>query len=257
MKDNKQTYNKKIYIDFRKTLIYFQSCFYYNFMPAHSFRMHSTTQAYNQAIQSFLTPDINKCYEQRATTSTTMQLSDMTKSMIGLRSLSFKSAKEYILCIPSLYYTLLVMLSWVKEQMWMEKKSYKISSIIRHFNEHYISQLSMLIRRSVGWVNQTESKATWSKFHGESSDNLFIFITVATQCFICQILMKYLFRENESSFPMSSKIHFKLKFRTLAWVRKTLDCNVNRSDEFFNFYILTNGAVLTQGRSLTILVFLN
>ena len=118
-------------------------------MPAHSFRMHSTTQAYNQAIQSFLTPDINKCYEQRATTSTTMQLSDMTKSMIGLRSLSFKSAKEYILCIPSLYYTLLVMLSWVKEQMWMEKKSYKISSIIRHFNEHYISQLSMLIVLSI------------------------------------------------------------------------------------------------------------
>ena len=32
-----------------------------------------------------------------------MQLSDMTKSMIGLRSLSLKSAKEYILCIPSLY----------------------------------------------------------------------------------------------------------------------------------------------------------
>ena len=43
----------------------------------------------------------------------------------------------------------IVMLSWVKEQMWMEKKSYKISSIIRHFNEHYISQFSMLIVLSI------------------------------------------------------------------------------------------------------------
>ena len=29
------------------------------------------------------------------------------------------------------------------------EKSYKISSIIRHFNEHYISQLSMLIVLSI------------------------------------------------------------------------------------------------------------
>jgi hypothetical protein len=36
-------------------------------------------------------------------------------------------------------------------------------------------------RRFVGCVNQTESQATWSKFHGESYDNLFIFTTVATQ----------------------------------------------------------------------------
>ena len=26
--------------------------------------------------------------------------------------------------------------------------------------------ITMYIRKSVGWVNQTESKATWSKFHG-------------------------------------------------------------------------------------------
>jgi hypothetical protein len=46
---------------------------------------------------------------------------------------------------------------------------------------------TVCIRRSVGWVNQTESKASWSKFHGESSDNLFIFIMVATQCFVQQL----------------------------------------------------------------------
>ena len=37
------------------------------------------------------------------------------------------------------------------------------------------------------WVSQTESNATWSKFHGESFDSLFIFIKVATQCFVQQL----------------------------------------------------------------------
>ena len=41
--------------------------------------------------------------------------------------------------------------------------------------------------KSVEWVSQTESNATWSKFHGESFDNLFIFIKVATQCFVQQL----------------------------------------------------------------------
>ena len=64
-----------------------------------------------------------------------MQLSDMTKSMIGLRSLSLKSAKEYQATSDA---------KLSKGADVDGEKSYKISSIIRHFNEHYISQLSML-----------------------------------------------------------------------------------------------------------------
>ena len=51
----------------------------------------------------------------------------------------------------------------------------------------FYAATKVLSRRSVGWVNQTESKATCSKFHGEYSDNLFIFTTVATQCFVQQL----------------------------------------------------------------------
>ena len=43
------------------------------------------------------------------------------------------------------------------------------------------------IRSSVGWMNQTESKTTWSKFHGESTDNLFIYNGVDTQCNVQQL----------------------------------------------------------------------
>jgi hypothetical protein len=41
----------------------------------------------------------------------------------------------------------------------------------------------MCNRSTVLGMNQTESKATRLKFHEESSDNLFIFTTVATQCY--------------------------------------------------------------------------
>ena len=80
-----------------------------------------------------------------------MQLSDMTKSMIGLRSLSLKAAKEYIL---HTMYTKLALYSTSDAKLSKGadvdgEKSYKISSIIRHFNEHYISQLSMLIVLSI------------------------------------------------------------------------------------------------------------
>ena len=40
-----------------------------------------------------------------------------------------------------------------------------------------------IIRSTVLDMSQTESKATRSKFHEESSDNLFIFTTVATHCY--------------------------------------------------------------------------
>ena len=38
-------------------------------------------------------------------------------------------------------------------------------------------------RSTVPDMNRTESKATRSKFHKESCDNLFIFTTVATHCY--------------------------------------------------------------------------
>ena len=49
------------------------------------------------------------------------------------------------------------------------------------------NKIVVSIRRSVRRVNQRESKATWSKFHRESSHNIFTFIRVATQYFVQQL----------------------------------------------------------------------
>ena len=57
----------------------------------------------------------------------------------------------------------------------------RIYEVVQSQRRHFIMLNS---RRFVGCVNQTESQATWSKFHGESYDNLFIFTTVTTQCFV-------------------------------------------------------------------------
>ena len=65
----------------------FQSCFCKTFLSRSSYT--SLARKFNQAVF-----DIRHQQGRYTALPTTMQLSDMTKSMIGLRSLSFKSAKE-------------------------------------------------------------------------------------------------------------------------------------------------------------------